>query len=120
VEDRHKTKYLERTEYLAECFWPGVHESDLIALDERADASADQLSVDGEVVRYLGSLLMREDEVVLCRFEGSERAVRRVAELAAIPFERLLEAGHSPWQSDPAAAGLEPTEGHRDAPPYVG
>jgi hypothetical protein len=105
------------TEYLAECFWPGVDQTDLIALDERANASADQMTADGEVVRYIGSLLMRQDEVVLCRFEGSELAVRRVAELAAIPFERILEAGHSPWRSDAAAAGLEPTEGHRDAPP---
>lgn len=63
-----------RTEYLAECFWPGVHESDLIALDDRVNASAAELLADGDVVRYLGSLLMREDEVVLYRFEGSEFA----------------------------------------------
>src|SRR5579863_8842684 len=84
------------TEYLAECFWPGVQDSDLIALDERATASAAAASADGPEVQYLGSLLMREDEVVLCRFAGPEPAVRRVAELAGIPFERILEAGRSP------------------------
>jgi hypothetical protein len=105
------------TEYLAECFWPGVHESDLIALDARVNASAAELSAAGDVVRYLGSLLMREDEVVLCRFEGSEPAVRRVAERAAIPFERILEAGHSPWAGERAAASRESTEGERDGPP---
>jgi hypothetical protein len=84
------------TEYLAECFWPGVQDADLSALDQRASASAAALSGGGEVVRYLGSLLMREDEVVLCRFEGSEHLVRRVAERAAIPFERIIEARHSP------------------------
>ncbi len=84
------------TEYLAECFWPGVQPSDLISLDERAIASAAVVSADGVPVRYLGSLVMREDEVVLCRFEGPESAVRRVAERAEIPFERILEAGHSP------------------------
>ncbi len=84
------------TEYLAECFWPGVQESDLISLDERASASAAALSDDGVTVRYLGSLVMRQDEVVLCRFEGPESAVRRVVERAGIPFERILEAGHSP------------------------
>jgi hypothetical protein len=35
---------------------------------------------------------MREDEVVLCLFDGSEAAVRRAAEHAEIPFERILEA----------------------------
>jgi len=87
---------LSRTEYLAECFWPGVRDADLTTLDERANASAAEASAGGEAVRYLGSLLMRDDEVVLCRFEGSEPAVRRVAERASIPFERILEVGHSP------------------------
>jgi hypothetical protein len=104
-----------RTEYLAECFWPGVHESDLSALDDRVTASAAELAADGDVVRYLGSLLMRADEVVLCRFEGSEPAVRRVAERAAIPFERILEASRSPWAGEPAASGQGSGEG--DASP---
>ena len=85
------------TEYLAECFWPGVEDSDLRALDERVSAVADDLAQNGEPVRYLGSLLMRADEVVLCRFEGSETAVRSTAERAQIPFERILETTHSPW-----------------------
>ncbi len=85
-------------EFLAECFWPGVAESDLHALDARAEASAAQLTATGIPVRYLGSLLLREDEVVLCRFEGTPPAVRQAAERARIPFERILELGHSPWQ----------------------
>lgn len=79
-------------EYVTECFWPGVRESDLRALDDRVHAHAA-----GEPVHYLGSLLMREDEVVLCLFEGNAEAVRRVAEQAAIPFERILTAAQSPW-----------------------
>lgn len=90
-------------EYLAECFWPDVKESDLAALDQRAQAAADESTRHGRNVRYLGSLLMRQDEVVLCRFAGSEPAVRRVAEQAAIPFERILSAGHSPWRTEPPA-----------------
>ena len=89
------------TEFLAECFWPGVHESDLHALDQRASECAAELSMDSDRVEYLGSLLMRQDEVVLCRFAGSEEAVRRVAERAAVPFERILEAATSPWKSAP-------------------
>jgi hypothetical protein len=85
------------TEYVAECFWPGVDEAAVRALDVRAGGSADELSRAGEPVRYLGSILMREDEVVLCLFDGSEPAVRRAAERAEIPFERILEATRSLW-----------------------
>jgi hypothetical protein len=83
--------------YVAECFWPGVSERDLAALDERAQASVAELSRGGENVRYLGSLLLRADEVVLCRFEGDADAVRAAATSAAIPFERILETAQSPW-----------------------
>jgi hypothetical protein len=93
------------SEYLAECFWPGVRESELQALDERARDSAAGVSGEGRPVRYRGSLLMREDEVVLCLFEGAYDAVCDVAERAGIPFARILETAHSPWvpQGDTAA-----------------
>lgn len=72
--------------FVVECFWPGVTEPDLAALERRVrEVTA------GGPVRYLGSILMREDEVVLCQFEGSADAVRRVAERARVPFERILE-----------------------------
>ena len=80
------------TEFVAECLWPDVHEGDLRALDARAGEESERASV-----RYLGSLLMREDEVVLCLFEGAEPAVRQAAERADVPFERILEASRSPW-----------------------
>ncbi len=82
---------------MVECFWPGVQDGDLQALDERAAAVTSELALAGEEIRYLGSLLMRVDEVVLCLFAGSETAVRTVAEQASIPFERILEAARSPW-----------------------
>ncbi|HEY2371408.1 MAG TPA: hypothetical protein VGH82_02570 [Gaiellaceae bacterium] len=83
--------------FVAECFWPGVRETDLHELDERAQAAAAAAGGVGEDVRYLGSILLREDEVVLCRFEGGAVAVRRAAEQAEIPFERILETAQSPW-----------------------
>lgn len=97
----------QAAEFLAECYWPGVTDADMGALDERAARSAASLSREGDAVRYLGSLLMREDEVVLCRFTGAEESVRRVAEDAAIPFERLLEAATSPWTGETRASGEE-------------
>jgi len=83
--------------FVAECFWPGVRETDLRELDERAQAAAAAVSLTGEEVRYLGSILLREDEVVLCRFGCGVVGVRRAAEDAAIPFERILETAQSPW-----------------------
>jgi hypothetical protein len=85
--------------FIAECFWPGVTEAEVAALDTRAAASAGELTDAGEPVSYLGSILMQEDEVVLCQFEGAMKAVRRAAELAEVPFERIVETTHSPRSS---------------------
>jgi hypothetical protein len=80
----------ERGTFVAECFWPGVTPADLLALDERVRRAAGAGSA-----RYLGSMLMYEDEVVLCQFEGSAEAVRALAERAEVPFERMLETSRS-------------------------
>ena len=81
---------------VGECYWPGVVESDLQALDERLRASTAVLQSRGEPVRYLGSILLRADEVVLCQFEGAPAAVREVAERSEVPFERILESTITP------------------------
>ena len=70
---------------MGECYWPGVVESDLQALDERLRASTAALQRRGEPVRYLGSILLQADEVVLCQFEGTPAAVREVAERSQVP-----------------------------------
>jgi hypothetical protein len=72
--------------FVAECYWPDVREEQVRALDQRIAAAFD------DDVRYLGSVLIREDEVVLCHFEGTADAIRRVAERAQVPYERLLAA----------------------------
>lgn len=82
--------------YVAECFWAGVTDEDLRALDARVGASVAELTGSGDTVSYLGSIFMRADEVVLCRFEGAEASVRRLAERAGIPFERIVEVSDSP------------------------
>jgi hypothetical protein len=78
--------------FIAECFWPDVSEADLEALDRRVAQAATGLDV-----RYLGSILLREDEVVLCQVDGLADTVRTVAERAQVPFERILRAARSPW-----------------------
>ena len=90
-------------EYVAECFWPGVGETELRALDERARASVAELVAGGRSVRYLGSLLMRPDEVVLCLFAGHADDVRIAAERAEVPFERIVEAERSSWSAPEVA-----------------
>jgi hypothetical protein len=80
--------------FIAECFWPDVSEADLDALDRRVAQAATELSAH---VRYLGSILLREDEVVLCQFDGPAESVRAVAERAQVPFELILHAARSPW-----------------------
>jgi hypothetical protein len=72
--------------FVAECYWPDVREEDVRALDRQIAALLE------DDVRYLGSVLIREDEVVLCQFEGTAGAIRRVAERARVPYERLLAA----------------------------
>jgi ribosome biogenesis protein Tsr3 len=82
--------------FVAECYWPDVDDADLAELDRRIDREISALAAD-RPVRYLGSILLREDEVVLCQFEGTAETVRDVAERARIPFERILAAALAPW-----------------------
>jgi Ethanolamine utilization protein EutJ (predicted chaperonin) len=90
-----------RTSYVAECFWPDVHEEDLRELDRRIEDSLMALAGDGEPIHYLGWLLVIDDEVVLVQFEGPIGTVRRVAEHAEIPFGRILRTAHAPSPPSP-------------------
>lgn len=84
---------LKTDQYLAECFWPGVSQDELDGLDTRARESATATSGTDLEVRYLGSMLMPEDEVVFCFFDGpSADAVRTVAERADIPYARIVKS----------------------------
>jgi hypothetical protein len=90
-----------RTGYVAECFWAGVGEEDLRDLDRRIEASATAVAGDGEPVRYLGWLVVIDDEVVLVLFEGPIGKVRRVVDHAEIPVSRILQIAHAPWPPNP-------------------
>jgi hypothetical protein len=88
-----------RTSYVAECFWPGVREGDLHEVDQRVrGAVADA----GGEVRYLGWQLVIDDEVVWLEFDGPIATVRRLAELARIPFGRILRVTRGPTVTYPA------------------
>jgi hypothetical protein len=87
--------------YAAKCYWPGVEQSDVEAIARRVAGLRGQGPSEESV--YRGSLLFREDHLVLCLFEGPSRtAVKRVSERVGIPCERVMD---SVWL-DP-----HPTEG---------
>jgi hypothetical protein len=87
--------------YVAECFWSGVREDDLRDLDRRIEDCVAELSAQGESVRYVGSMLIVDDEVVLCLFEGPIATVRHVTERARVPFGRILQSTAVPWSRRP-------------------
>jgi hypothetical protein len=84
------------SDYVAECFLPGARQGDLSALDERTARWAARLARSGRTIRYLGSLLFHEDEVVLCLFAGEVAAIREAAQAAEIPFSRIVSSTRSP------------------------
>ena len=77
--------------YAAKCYWPGVTESDLEQVGERAATAGLGPGRDG--VAYLGSLLFAADELVLCLFQGPSRAaVIQASDRLGIPSERLMDS----------------------------
>jgi hypothetical protein len=73
--------------HMAECMLPGVTPAIAKAL---ADRVWTELERSHSPVIFLGSLLMPEDEVLLCLFAGPFAEVRQVSERAELPFERIL------------------------------
>ena len=72
---------------VAECLLPGITPAIANALGDAVNA---ELARSRNPVSFLGSLLMPEDEVLLCLFAGPLAEVRTVSERAGLPFERIL------------------------------
>jgi hypothetical protein len=85
--------------FLVECFWPGVTREQVEAANARASERAAALDRVGSSLRFLGSLLVPGDEVVLFQFSaGSREEVVHTSHEAKLPFDRVtaslwLEAG---------------------------
>jgi hypothetical protein len=86
-----------RTGYVAECFWSGIREEDLHELDGRIEAAVADLAGRDDRIAYLGSMLIIDDEVVLCLFEGPIATVRLVTARSGIQFGRILTGTGMPW-----------------------
>jgi hypothetical protein len=72
---------------VAECLLPGLTHAKAEALGDQVRA---ELARSRSPVAFLGSLLMPEDEVLLCLFAGPPAEVRAISERAELPFERIL------------------------------
>src|SRR5579864_1947857 len=73
---------------VAECLVPGLTLGVAERLGRRITAELAGQPRPG--VRFLGSLLMPGDEVLLCVFSGPQAEVRAVSQRAGLPFERIL------------------------------
>jgi hypothetical protein len=93
--------------YVAECFWSGVREEDLLDVDRRIGLSAAELNRRGDAVEYVGSMVIVDDDVVLCLFEGPIATVRQVMEDAGIAFERILQSTRAPWRQRSISGGQD-------------
>ena len=80
-------------EYLVECFWPGVSMADVDRLDRRVRELARRSRHRGIPVRYLGSILVPADEVVIFEFQAaSAELVAETSARAGLPFQRVVPA----------------------------
>jgi hypothetical protein len=74
--------------FIAECFWPDVS-------PEQVGERAAQLQHDaaGMSVRFVGAILVPDDDVVFYLFDDcSAAAVREVCRRAAIPVDRIVRS----------------------------
>jgi hypothetical protein len=92
--------------HVAECLLPGLTQAAAEVLAERV--RAELAGPAGTGIRFLGSLLMPEDEVLLCLFCGPLDEVRAVIERAALPADRVVGCIGLGWPAGPAAGILLP------------
>lgn len=78
--------------WLAECYSPGIDRHAVVQTAERALEAAAGLRRGGHAVRYLGALLVAEDEVVFQAFSADDAGpVHEVGRIAGIRFDRVVE-----------------------------
>ena len=79
--------------FIVERYIAGVPGSDIERLLEPLGRVAVEMRSEGVPVHYAGSLVITEDDAVLCRFEGpSERAVAELNRRAGVAYDRIVPA----------------------------
>ena len=76
------------TTYLVECYWPGVDE---LRLGQVIDRLTDPPRGRSGDVGWVSSILIPDDEIVLCLATGrSADEIRATAQRAGLPAERVV------------------------------
>jgi hypothetical protein len=79
--------------YMAECFWPDVHQESVEQAARRIRRSIAELTAEAGGVELIGAILLPVDEVVFYLFNGdSANSVGEACQRAEVAFERVLEA----------------------------
>jgi hypothetical protein len=77
--------------FLVESYWPGVSAERVAAADAETQRALEVLG-GGDQARYLGSMLVPEDELLLRLFAGGQPALISEANArAGIPVERVVK-----------------------------
>ena len=84
------------TGFLVECYWPGVGEGTASKVSRRLKATTGE----GRRVRYLGALLVPEEETLFCFFDGTEEEVRSLTEVAGLPSDRFVRCRWIDWPGE--------------------
>jgi hypothetical protein len=80
--------------YIVELQLPGADATDLAGAGERARIAAEELTRDGEPVRWVRSVYLPEDETCLLVFEARTRdRVARASHRAGLTHTRIVEEG---------------------------
>ena len=89
--------------YLAEHYLPKAGSSSLGEAAVRAHRATEEMTLEGNPIRYLRAIFLGDDEVCFHLFEASSSdLVREASRRAAIPLERVTEAlDIDPDTSDP-------------------
>jgi hypothetical protein len=79
--------------FMVERYVPGVARDQFAEAVQRAAFAAAALTGRGVPIRYLGSVLVPDEECSFCCFEADdEAAVYRANRLAGVPFWRVVRA----------------------------
>jgi len=79
--------------YLAESTLPGASVETLEALQRVVQTSSTRFTADGRPVRYLHSVFVPGDGLVIWLFEAMDAIdIRDICEAAELPFTRIVEA----------------------------
>ena len=83
--------------FLVELYLSRIGAGGLEAAAARARAAGDEMTCEGEPVRYVRSIFVPEDETWFLLYDGpSAQAVEEAVARAALPCERVLEAVTQP------------------------